>query len=44
VAGAVETILRAISPDRRYLSGYCATSTNAGIGFIYDSLGGSSAR
>jgi MYXO-CTERM domain-containing protein len=41
VAGATETLLRAISPDGRYLSGYYSTDTQAGVGFVYDTLAGS---
>ena len=40
VAGAQSTILRGISPDGRYLSGYYTTSTNAGIAFAYDRVTG----
>ena len=36
VAGAVDTHLRAISPDGRYITGFYSTATTAGIGFIYD--------
>ena len=36
VAGARETNLRGISPDGRFITGYYATDTTAGIGFIYD--------
>lgn len=38
VAGAVETHLRGISPDGRYLSGYFSTTTQAGVGFVYDTV------
>lgn len=40
VAGADETLLRGISPDARYLSGYYSTALQAGVGFVYDSLTG----
>ncbi len=39
VAGALETHLRGVSPDGRYLSGYYSTATQNGVGFFYDTLG-----
>jgi uncharacterized membrane protein len=38
VAGAVDTFLRGISPDGRYISGYYTTAT--GTGFVFDTLAG----
>ncbi len=38
VAGAIDTFLRAVSSDGRYLSGYYSTDTVAGVGFVYDTL------
>lgn len=38
VAGAVDTLLRGISPDGRYISGYYSTATQAGVGFVYDTV------
>jgi len=38
VAGATETFLRGISADGRYVSGYFSTTTQAGVGFVYDLL------
>lgn len=40
VAGALETSLRGISPDGRYITGYYGTATQPGVGFIYDSVTG----
>ncbi len=40
VAGALETNLRGISPDGRYITGYYSTATAAGVGFVYDTLTG----
>jgi uncharacterized membrane protein len=40
VAGATETLLRGISPDGRYVTGYYGTDTVAGVGFVYDQLTG----
>jgi uncharacterized membrane protein len=36
VPGAVDTHVRGISPDGRYITGYYSTGTAGGIGFIYD--------
>lgn len=36
VAGALETHLRGISPDGRYVTGFYSTATVGGIGFVYD--------
>ena len=36
VAGALETNLRAISPDGRFITGYYSTATKPGVGFVYD--------
>ncbi len=36
VPGATETILRAISPDGRYMSGYYLNAAGIGTGFIFD--------
>ena len=38
VAGAVDTFLRGVSPDGRYLSGYYSTATQSGVGFVYDTV------
>lgn len=38
VAGATETVLRGISPDGRYVTGYYGTDTGTGVGFVYDLL------
>ncbi len=38
VAGSVETHLRGISPDGRYVTGYYVTETLGGVGFVYDLL------
>lgn len=38
VTGANETLLRGISPDGRYLSGYYTTDLQAGVGFYYDTV------
>lgn len=40
VAGATETVLRGISPDGRYVTGYYGTDTATGVGFVYDQLTG----
>lgn len=40
VAGATDTYLRGVSPDGRYISGYYATATVAGVGFVYDQISG----
>lgn len=36
VAGASDTVLRGISPDNRYLSGYYTNATGSLFGFIFD--------
>ena len=36
VPGALETNLRGISPDGRFITGYYATATQAGVAFVYD--------
>lgn len=38
IAGAVNTFLRAISPDGRYISGYFETAGAGAQGFVYDRL------
>jgi len=40
VAGAINTFLRGISPDGRYISGYYSTTSVLGIGFLYDMVSG----
>jgi uncharacterized membrane protein len=40
VPGAVDTALRGISPNGRYLTGYYGTDTVAGVGFVYDTVSG----
>ena len=36
IVGANSTLLRAISPDGRYISGYYTTDTRSGVGFVHD--------
>ena len=40
VAGALDTFLRGISPDGRYVSGYYSTTSQPGVGFVYDTVSG----